>query len=182
MHRQIYLAMAHEQAEGAGWMAGVHPDDRQRVWEAWQTSIQTGIPFEVEHRLQDGTSGAYRWFFVRALPVRDDAGQIVKWFGTCTDIEEQKRAEQALRQSQERIRALIDSNIIGIVFIEGEEEVLVDANEAFLHLTGYSREDVHKRMLKRVKIIAPEQAPLFERAIQELTTHGQHVPLETELV
>src|SRR5258706_1196518 len=50
-----FLAMTHEQAEGAGWMAGVHPDDRQRVWEAWQTSIQTGGPYEVEHRMQNGT-------------------------------------------------------------------------------------------------------------------------------
>src|SRR5260221_9635305 len=113
------------------------------------------------------------------MPVRDEAGQVVKWFGTCTDIDEQKRTEEALRQSQERIRALIDSNIIGIVSVEGEEEVLVEANDAWLHMTGYTREDVRSRTLSRVKITPPEHAPLFQRAFQEVTTRGQHTPFET---
>ncbi len=99
----------------------------------------------------------------------------MKWFGTNTDIEDQKRIEEALRQSQERIRALIDSNIIGIASNEGEEEVLVEANDAWLHMTGYSREDVRSRTLTRA-------APLFERALQEVAARGQHAPSETELV
>jgi PAS domain S-box-containing protein len=304
-----YLAMTHQQAEGTGWMAGMHPEDRQRVWKAWQTSIQTGVPYEVEHRLQDGTSGAYRWFLVRGvpqrhaqgtilhwvgtctdideqkraeqqlnesrenwrvlaetvpqlvwtarpdnsldycnqryceytqaafeqlqgdgwrqflhpeeaqrvmarrhqtletgepfesecrlrngqtgtyrwflargMPVRDETGQIVKWFGTNTDIDEQKRMEEALRQSQERIRALTNSNIIGIVSSEGEEEVLVEANDAWLHMTGYSREDVRSRTLSRARVTDPQQAPLFERALQEVAERSQHTPFETELV
>ncbi len=114
--------------------------------------------------------------------MRDETGQIVKWFGTNTDIEDQKRIEEALRQSQERIRALIDSNIIGIASNEGEEEVLVEANDAWLHMTGYTREDVRSRTLTRVKITPAEQAPLFERALQEVAAHGQHTPFETELV
>jgi PAS domain S-box-containing protein len=116
------------------------------------------------------------------VPVRDETGQLVKWFATCTDIDEQKRTEEALRQSQERIRALIDSNIIGIVSVEGEEEVLVEANEAFLHMTGYTQEDMRSKTLNRVKITPPEQAPLFERAIQEVNARGQHTPLETEVI
>jgi PAS domain S-box-containing protein len=124
----------------------------------------------------------YRWFLARAMPVRDKAGQIVKWFGTCTDIEDQKRAEQALRQSQERIRALIDSNIIGIVSVEGEEDVLVEANDAYLHMTGYTQEDVRSRTLSVQSTTLPEQAPLFQRTLQELIASGQHTPFETELV
>jgi PAS domain S-box-containing protein len=116
-----YLAMPFGQDEGHGWRAGVHPDDQQRVWDAWQTSIQTGVPYEVEFRLQDGTSGAYRWFLTRALPMRDEAGQITKWIGTGTNIDEQKRTEEALRQSQEIMRTLMDSSIIGIAIAEGEE-------------------------------------------------------------
>lgn len=72
-----YLAMTHEQAEGDGWMAAVHPDERPRVWKAWQTSIQTGELYEVEHRLRDGTSGAYRWFLVRGVPQRNAQGVIL---------------------------------------------------------------------------------------------------------
>jgi PAS domain S-box-containing protein len=116
------------------------------------------------------------------MPVRNEAGQIVKWFGTCTDIEEQKRTEEALRQSQERIRALIDSNIIGITSGEVEGEVIVEANDAWLHMTGYTQEDVRSRTLTRVKITPPEQAPIFERADQELHACGHNTPFETELV
>ena len=91
-----YLAMTLEQVKGNGWMAAVHPDDQQRVQEAWQTSIQTGVPCEVEHRLQDGTSGAYRWFLVRGVPQRDAQGTILQWIGTCTDIDEKKQAEERI--------------------------------------------------------------------------------------
>jgi PAS domain S-box-containing protein len=142
----------------------------------------TGELYEIEYRLKDGQTGTYRWFLARAMPVRDETGHIVRWFGTSTDIEDQKRTEEALRQSQERIRALIDSNIIGITSNEGEEEVLVEANEAFLHMTGYTQEDVRSRTLNRIKITSPEQAPLFQSALQEVAESGQHTPIETEIV
>jgi PAS domain S-box-containing protein len=159
----------------------IHPDDRAGNQALWQHAQDTGTMYEHEERLRNGQNGAYRWFLMRAMPMRDEAGQILKWFGTCTDIEDQKRIEEALRQSQEHIRAFIDSNIIGIVSLEEEEDVLVDANEAFLHLTGYTREDVRSRTLTRAKIIASEQ-PLFQHALQELAERGHHTPIETEVV
>ncbi len=170
-----YTGMTFQQAQGDGWLQPIHPDDQQPTLVLWQRAVQTGRPYEVELRLRQGTTGDYRWFLVRAEPFTDAQGQIVKWVGTSTDIQEQKRAEEALRQSQERIRALIDSNIIGIAFNEGEEEVIVEANDAWLHMTGYSREDVRSRTLTRA-------APLFERALQEVAARGQHAPSETELV
>jgi PAS domain S-box-containing protein len=164
------------------WLQCLHPDDRRHSLDAWRTAVQTGMPYEMEHRVQQGSTGVYRWFLTRAMPVRDDTGQIVKWFGTSTDINDQKRIEQALRQSQERIRALIDSNLIGIVTSEGEEEVAVEANEAFLQMSGYCREDLDQRRLTWARITLPKEAPLFEHAHQELVTCGQHTPFETELV
>ena len=164
------------------WLQALHPDDRPHSLGAWRTAAQTGSPYEMEHRVQQGSTGVYRWFLTRSMPVRDDSGKIVKWFGTCTDINEQKCIEQALRQSQQRVRALIDSNLIGIVTIEGEENVFVEANEAFLQMSGYSREDIDRRRLTRARMAIPEDAPLFERACQELAARGQHTPFETELV
>src|SRR5258706_108795 len=177
-----YTHATFEQLQGHGWRQFLHPEEAEGVVALRHQTLATGEPYESECRLRNGQTGAYRWFLARGTPVRDEAGQIVKWFATCTDIDEQKRTEEALRQSQERIRALIDSNIIGIVSVEGEEEVLVEANEAFLHMTGYTQEDMRSKTLNRVKITPPEQAPLFERAIQEVNARGQHTPLETEVI
>ncbi|HEX6483477.1 MAG TPA: PAS domain-containing protein, partial [Ktedonobacteraceae bacterium] len=96
-----YIRMTVEQLQGEGWKQCTHPDDRQRALALWQSAVQTGRPYEVEVRLRDGTTGEYRWFLDRAVPFTDAGGQIVKWFGTSTDIEEQKRTEQQLKESEE---------------------------------------------------------------------------------
>nr|WP_307811219.1 PAS domain-containing sensor histidine kinase [Ktedonospora formicarum] len=176
------LTLEHTQSDSWAHLQFVHPDDRTGNQVSWQHALDTGTMYEHEERLRNGQNGGYRWFLTRAMPMRDEGGHIVKWFGTSTDIEDQKRTEDALRQSQERIHALIDSNIIGITSVEMEGEVIAVANEAFLSMTGYTREEVQSRKLSRMNIVPPEQVPLFERANQELFERGQHTPFETELV
>jgi len=96
-------------------MQFLHPEDHERTLALRQHALETGEPYENEYRFKDGRTGAYRWFLARAMPVRDEAGQIVRWFGTATDIKEQKRTEEALRQSQERASVLMNSSMIGII-------------------------------------------------------------------
>jgi PAS domain S-box-containing protein len=80
--------------DGEAWNGMFHPDDQARAWAQWRHCLQTGAPYEIEYRLRHH-SGAYRWTLGRALPVRDPAGTIVRWIGTCTDIDAAKRqAEQ----------------------------------------------------------------------------------------
>jgi len=182
---QRYCEYTHatlEQLQGYGWRQFLHPEEAEGVLAFRHQTLETGEPYESECRLRNGQTGEYRWFLARGMPVRDETGQIVKWFGTNTDIEDQKRIEEALRQSQARVRTLTDSKLIGIVSNEGGEEVIVEANEAFLQMTGYTQEDIDRRTLARARITLPEDAPLFERALQELAAHGQHAPFETELV
>ncbi len=79
----------------------LHPDDLSRCLEVWGESIRTGSPYQIEFRLFDRKTDRHCWHLVRALATRDDTGRIVKWYGTCTDIEDQKQVEEALRVAKD---------------------------------------------------------------------------------
>ena len=85
----------------AGWQPFVHPDDLSEVRSAWEESIRTGSLFEIEFRLLHRQTARYRWHLVRALAIRDESGRVSKWLGTCTDIEDQKQIEDALRAARD---------------------------------------------------------------------------------
>ncbi len=78
------------------WSALIHPDDHERTLERWNHSLMTGEPYDAEYRFLRAQDRKYRWFLAKALPLRNRQGQIVRWFGTCTDIEDQKQAEAEL--------------------------------------------------------------------------------------
>lgn len=79
--------------DGEAWNGVFHPDDQDRAWSRWRHSLETGEPYEIEYRLRH-RSGAYRWTLGRALPLRSANGEIVRWFGTCTDIDDAKRLDE----------------------------------------------------------------------------------------
>lgn len=87
-----------DEAYGRGWAVAVHPEDTSRVLQIWEHSILVGQPYEVEYRLR-GRDGAYQWFLRRAVPLKDRQGHVLKWFGTSTNIERQKQAEEVLREA-----------------------------------------------------------------------------------
>ena len=89
-----YTGLSVEETLGRGWQRVIHPEDFVRHSEKWQISVATGQLFEDEARYLRATDGEYRWFLVRGVPLRDPHGKIVKWYGTLTDIEDRKRAEQ----------------------------------------------------------------------------------------
>ena len=82
-----------------GWNTPFHPDDKQRARDAWNHATQTGETYRVESRLR-AADGRYRWFLMKGEPLRDAPGQIVKWFGTCTDITEFKRTQENSPQGE----------------------------------------------------------------------------------
>jgi PAS domain S-box-containing protein len=89
-----YTGLSPEEASASGWVKTIHPDDLSRVVERWRASETTGESLDHEARLRRGSDGVYRWFLIRAVPVRDKRGMIVKWCGAATDIEDRKHAEQ----------------------------------------------------------------------------------------
>jgi PAS domain S-box-containing protein len=113
------------------------------------------------------------------MPVRDETGQVIKWFGTCTDIEDQKRIEEALRQSQQRANVLMNSSMIGIKITQGEQ--IVDANDTFLRMTGYTREDLRAGRMNVLHMTPPEYLARTRQVHQELASQ-QSITYEKEYV
>src|SRR5262249_53689050 len=91
---QEYTGLSTEKTVGSGWQAAIHPEDLTRNAEKWSASLATGKAFENEVRYRRRADAQYRWFLTRAVPLRDARGKILKWYGTSTDIEDRKRAEQ----------------------------------------------------------------------------------------
>lgn len=108
-----FTGMPAGSTDGEGWNGMFHPDDQDRAWALWRHSLSTGDPYQIEYRLRDAT-GRYRWTLGRALPLRNERGEIVRWFGTCTDIDEHKQAmEQREIISQELSHRI--KNIFAVV-------------------------------------------------------------------
>ena len=97
-----FSGMPPDSGEGFGWAVIIHPEDRDRTVARWMESVRTGEQFEIEYRLRR-SDGDYRWFIGRARAVRDDDGNIVRWFGAVSDIDELKRAEAALRKAHDEL-------------------------------------------------------------------------------
>ncbi|MEJ7925370.1 PAS domain-containing protein [Sphingobium sp. AN641] len=118
-----YTGMPEGSTDGEGWNGMFHPDDRQRAWELWRHSLETGDSYEIEYRLRDH-SGDYRWTLGRALPIRDERGVIIRWIGTCTEIHEQKlmleEREMIAHELSHRIKNIF-SVIAGLIGLSARE-------------------------------------------------------------
>ena len=82
------------------WWAYLHPDDEARTMEAWERSVKTGTPYDIQYRLREAATGRYRWFIGRAMPLRDASGRVTQWFGSCTDVHAQVQAAEFARALQ----------------------------------------------------------------------------------
>jgi len=98
-----YTGLSVEATVGAGWHTAVHPEDVKRHLSKWQASMATGTRLEDEIRLRRAADGQYRWFSIRAVPLCDEQGKILKWYGIVTDIEDRRRTEQAFRESERNL-------------------------------------------------------------------------------
>lgn len=95
-----YTGLTLETAGRMGWDQVLHPEDRELTWSAWQSAMESGSVFEIEHRLLRAADQSYRCHLVRAVPMKNPAGEVTNWFGTCTDVESQKQAEEAAHQKE----------------------------------------------------------------------------------
>jgi two-component system cell cycle sensor histidine kinase/response regulator CckA len=132
-----YTGLPHE-GGGDRWQGAMHPDDHPVFREKWEKALRGGAGFEMECRLRRAADGAYRWHLVKVLPVADKQGRVVKWFGTCTDMEDMKRAQAELQKSRDQLAVILHS-ITDSVQVFGSDLKLVYANEAAAAQAGFAR-------------------------------------------
>lgn len=134
-----FTGMPEGSTDGERWNGMFHPDDQPIAWERWRHSLQTGETYEIQYRLRH-YSGQYRWVLGRALPIRDDAGKIVRWMGTCTDIHDQKLAEEELRESSQR-----KDEFLAMLAHELRNPLApINAAAELMALTGYDERRVYQ--------------------------------------
>jgi PAS domain S-box-containing protein len=129
-----YTGVPQGSTDGDGWNDIFHPDDQQRASALWSASLQTGEPYHIEYRLRHN-SGQYRWVLGRAQAVRNDDGEIVRWFGTCTDIQDLVEAREVLSRSREELEAAVVERTAKLMHAEGQLRQ-AQKMEAIGQLTG----------------------------------------------
>ncbi|MFC5500324.1 PAS domain S-box protein [Caenimonas terrae] len=123
------------------WTTPFHPDDRQRSWDAWQHATATEGTYALECRLRRA-DGTYRWWLTRGVPQRDAAGQVLKWFGTCTDIHDMKMAQESLRLLGSAVEQAGESVMITEADLDAPGPRIVFVNPAFTRMTSYTSDEV----------------------------------------
>jgi PAS domain S-box-containing protein len=129
-----YTGLTLEQVRGTAWKSVIHPGDLDCLGKVWSDAVASGNPAEVEARMRR-FDGQYRWFLFRTVPLRNDAGEILQWYGTNTDIEDRKRAEEALVASEHSLRLLIDT-IPALVWCALPDGSLESVNQRIVDFVG----------------------------------------------
>ncbi len=122
-----YTGLTQKQTEGWGWGPVVHPDDLPKCLDSWDRAVRTGDPYEIEYRFRRGSDGAYRWHLGRAVPQRDTLGNIVKWFGTSTDIDDKKTAEVALLAARSELEERVKERTAALYRANAQLSSVLDA-------------------------------------------------------
>ena len=134
-HRWTEFTGLPDTVGNGGWGQILHPDETLPANERWAASVRSGTPFEMEMRLLEGRQHTYRWHLIRTVAVHDESGKVVRWFGTSTDIDEQKRAEES-----SRYLATVSAALASVVDYESILQKV--ANLAVPHFADWSAVDV----------------------------------------
>ena len=170
-----YTGLSPEESHGWGWQAAFHPEDLPPLMETWRELLALGEPGEIEARLRRH-DGAFRWFLIRVEPLRDETGKIIRWYGTSTDIEGRKRAEEELRREEMELRQITDAIAQSIMVLAPDGTALY-ANQSVLEFSGLTMEAVMAPDFRR-RFFHPEDVERLREERQIALTRG--IPFENE--
>ena len=170
-----YTGLSLEQGKGLAWVAVVHPDDLDRLRREWVVLMESRHAGELETRIRR-YDGEYRWFLIRLAPQLDAEGNLLRWFGCNTDIEDRKQAEQKLLADERELRRITDA-IPQTIFVQDPAGVPLYANKALLDYTGLPLEEVvHPEF--RARLFHPEDVERVRDERQAALARG--LPFELE--
>ena len=172
--------------QDGGWMRIVHPDDQERSARLWREAVATGEPLKIEQRIRRH-DGQYRWHMGRRIPLHDNSGNILRWYSVAIDIEDQKRAEEALRESeaqlkeaQRELQLTIDS-IPVLVAAYRPDGVRTFVNQTWRDYTGLTHQEVTGEAKSGFPHFHPDDAKQIEPAIRASLKSGEPLPYEVRL-
>lgn len=117
-----YTGIGEPEQLGYGWVEQVHPEERERVREEWRAAVRSGQPFNTEFRLR-AKDGRFRWFMSQSNPIRDHTGAVIKWYGTCTDIDQLKQATDERRRAADRLASILEG--VDAAFVALDDQMTV---------------------------------------------------------
>jgi PAS domain S-box-containing protein len=181
---EVLTGLTHEQTLGEGWMQALHPNDRQRTVVAWQHALQTGDPLDIEYRIRR-RDGVWRWMRARAAPRRNPENKIIRWYGTLEDIDDHKKALEALRNSEARLQAVFNAVPVGIVIAQAPDGRIVMSNPRAANILRrpvvlgrtieeYTKTDAHRA---DGSAIQAHDYPLARAVLHGETTNAEEVLL-----
>jgi formate hydrogenlyase transcriptional activator len=135
-----YTGLSQAEVKRVGCKVAIHPEDLPKWLGQWRSLLASGAGGEIEARLRRH-DGAYRWFLIRVEPLQEESGEILRWYGTNTDIEDRKRTEEKLREDEREIRRITDA-IPQTIMVQNPSGVPIYANQAILDYTGLTIDDV----------------------------------------
>jgi PAS domain S-box-containing protein len=175
-----YTGLTLEESYGHGWNKPFHPDDQQRAWDAWQDATNHGATYSLECRIRRA-DGVYTWWLIRGVPVMDTHGAILKWFGTCTDINDLKLAEAALRESEELFKLFMRHSPVFtyIKAVTPTESRVVQASDNFVEMIGVTAKDMIGKSMK--ELFPQEFAAKISADDWNAISKGEVLQLDEEL-
>ena len=177
-----YTGLSPEEAAASGWEKTIHPDDLNRFTERWRKSEKTGQPLDHEARLRRGSDGVYRWFLIRAVPVRDKRGKVAKWCGAATDIEDRKRAEQLQADLTHASRLSTMGELVASISHELAQPVTVTTAHARASLRWLQRDPPNLTEVRKGTERIMEAGVLASEIINRLRSLYKKSPAKRELV